>query len=176
MSQDPSILQIPGSNRNAVASAKHVSASDPKERIQLSIYARRNPHPPANLLAGVDKPTTALPGERHYLSDADFTTVYGASKEDLDAIASWAAENHLTVISQDVASKRTEVEGTIGDMGPSGISPIRCRTLRFPRRRRAIGAKPCIQCMACTPATTGRSRPGPCWMRSWDRICWDTWG
>jgi kumamolisin len=64
----------------------------------------------------VDKLTTALPGERHYLSDADFTALYGASKEDLATIASWAAENHLTVVSQDAASKRTVVEGTIGDI------------------------------------------------------------
>jgi kumamolisin len=116
MSQDPSILPIPGSQRNAVANAKHVGASDPNEKIQVSIYARRNPHPPANLLAGVDKLTTALPGERHYLSDADFTALYGASNEDLAAIASWAKENHLTVISQDAASKRTVIEGTIGDV------------------------------------------------------------
>lgn len=116
MSQDPTILPIAGSQRDAVANAKHVSASDPNQKIQISIYARRNPHPPAGLQANVDQLSTALPKERHYLSDADFTMLYGASKEDLATIAGWAKENHLTVLSQDAASKRTLVEGTIGDI------------------------------------------------------------
>ena len=108
------MLPIPGSQRNAIPNAKHLSASDPNQVIQLSIYARRNPHPPAGLQTDVDKLSTALPRDRHYLSDADFTALYGASKADLDTIASWATENHLKVLSQDAASKRTVVEGTVG--------------------------------------------------------------
>jgi kumamolisin len=114
---DQTMLPIAGSQRNAVTNAKYIGPSDPNEKIQVSIYARRNPHPPADVQADIGKLSSELPGERHYLNDADFTALYGASKEDLEAIAAWAAENHLRVVSQDAASKRTVVEGTIGEIG-----------------------------------------------------------
>jgi kumamolisin len=116
MSNDQTMLPIPGSHRNAVANAKFLGHSDPNQTIRLSIYARRNPHPPANLHVDLDKLSSELPRDRHYLNDTDFTALYGASKEDLATIAAWARENHLKVLKQDAATKRTEVEGTVGDI------------------------------------------------------------
>ena len=116
MNNDQTPLPIPGSNRNAIPNAKLIQPSDPNKKIQVSIYARRNPHPPANLMANVEKLSTELPGKRHYLSDTEFNEIYGASKDDLKAIADWAKENKLSVLEQDPATKRTLVEGTIGDI------------------------------------------------------------
>ena len=107
---------IPGSNRNEVPDARLLKGSDPDQRIKISLYARRNPHPSVQLLSEVQKLMTELPGKRRYLNDAEFNEIYGADQTDLDKIASWAQNNKLTVLEKNLAQRRVQVEGAIGDV------------------------------------------------------------
>jgi kumamolisin len=57
-----------------------------------------------------------LPAQRHYLSDEEFNSAFGANRDDLDKIAAWAKVSNLKVVDSSVASRRVLVEGTIGDI------------------------------------------------------------
>src|SRR4029077_10769652 len=81
-----------------------------------SIYARTNPHPPANLVAAAEKLSSELPGDRHYLTDEEFSQVYGADPDDLNKIESWAKKNKLVVLDTSIPKKLVHVEGTIHDI------------------------------------------------------------
>ncbi len=111
------MIAIPGSNRPAVPQAKLIKKSDPGSRIKVSIYARQNPAAPGKNLSPLDELSSKLPAERHYLSDEEFNSTFGADPEDLDKIAAWAKASRLKVLDRSVAKRRVLVEGTIGDIG-----------------------------------------------------------
>lgn len=110
------VIGIPGSNRPAVPQAKLIKKSDPGSRIKVSIYARQNPAAPGENLSPLDELGSKLPAERHYLSDEEFNSTFGADPEDLDKIAAWAKASKLKVLDRSVAKRRVLVEGTIGDI------------------------------------------------------------
>jgi len=107
---------LPGSTRHAVPQAKLLKKSDPKSRIQVSIYARPNPTPPGKSPSPLDDLNDKLPAQRNYLSDAEFNSTFGANPEDLAKIAAWAKASNLKVVSEDVPSRRILVDGTIADV------------------------------------------------------------
>lgn len=109
-------LPINGSNRFEISDAKLIGQSDPAQMVKVSIYARRNPNPSAEVVSKIEKLSTELPGKRTYLSDDEFNNVYGADPGDLNKIESWAKQNNLSVLEKDVSQKRVTVEGTIKDI------------------------------------------------------------
>ena len=109
-------IAIKGSTRPSVPDAKRIGAADPDQKIKVSIYARRNPNPPAAVMARLEGLGTQLPKDRKYLSNEEFDQVFGADPKELDAIAAWAKQNNLTVTEQNVSQKRVSVEGTIKDI------------------------------------------------------------
>lgn len=110
------MIALPGSNRPVVPQAKLLRKSDPASRIKVSIYARRNPAAPGKSLSPLDELNSKLPSERHYLSEVEFNSIFGADPADLDKIAAWAEANKLQVLDRSVAKRRVLVEGTIGDI------------------------------------------------------------
>ena len=110
------MIAITGSARRAVPEAKLIKKSDQTARIEVSIYARQNPAAPAKNPLTPDAMNNTLPGQRHYLTDEEFNSTFGADPADLDKIAAWAQTNKLKVLDRSVPKRRVLVEGTIGDI------------------------------------------------------------
>src|SRR6202007_2332132 len=87
------MIAITGSARRAVPEAKLIKKSDQTARIEVSIYARQNPAAPAKNPLTPDAMNNTLPGQRHYLTDEEFNSTFGADPADLDKIAAWAPPN-----------------------------------------------------------------------------------
>src|SRR5215472_15259660 len=96
------MIAIPGSNRPVVPQAKLIKKSDPGSQIKVSIYARQNPATPGKDLSPLDELNSKLPAERHYLSDDEFNSAFGADPADLEKIAAWAQANKLKVLDRSV--------------------------------------------------------------------------
>ena len=60
-------------------------------------------------------PDMTRPG-RCYLSGREFATIYGASQEDLTAIAAFAAANGLEVVESSIARRTVVLKGTVAQM------------------------------------------------------------
>ncbi|MGO9110089.1 MAG: protease pro-enzyme activation domain-containing protein, partial [Thermoguttaceae bacterium] len=90
-------------------------ASNPNQRIKLSIYARRNPSRQARALPSVGEINAALPGKRRYLTDAEFNEVYGADPADLKNIEAWAKVSSLKLLESSVPKRRVLLEGTVNE-------------------------------------------------------------
>ena len=110
------LVAIPGSNRPPVPLAKRVGPADPKQRIRVSVYARQNPHSPADMTAAIRQLDHELPAKRRYLNNEQFNAVYGADPHELAEISDWAAANKLKVLDQSVPMRRVLVEGAIADV------------------------------------------------------------
>jgi kumamolisin len=110
------MLAIPGSTRSAVPQAKLVKKCNPATQIKVSIYARQNPTAPGADPASLEAMNLQLPGERHYLSDAEFNSTFGADPADLDKIAAWAKKCGLQVLDSSVAKRRVLVQGKIANI------------------------------------------------------------
>jgi len=95
--------------------AKMLSSSDPNETISVTLYARRNPHPPGEVKAVHERLAGELPGERRYLNRTEFNQLFGASPKDMEKIKSWAKANALRVVGEDISKRQVCVEGKIGD-------------------------------------------------------------
>jgi kumamolisin len=106
------MCSIYGSFRAPVPGVKTLRDADPKSRIKVSIYARRNPKP-HKAMTSVSVLSQELPSKRHYLSNAEFDAIYGADPGDLEQIKSWAEKSDLKVLDSSVSKRRVRVEGTI---------------------------------------------------------------
>src|SRR5208282_3511944 len=109
-------IPIPGSSRSAVPQAKLIGKSDYKAQIKVSIYARQKPAVANGTGPKLDELNSKLPGQRHYLSGADFNSSFGADPADLASIAAWAKANKMKVLDSSVPKRRVLVQGTIGDV------------------------------------------------------------
>jgi kumamolisin len=105
---------LPGSTRKRVPSAKLISKSDSNQKITVSLYVRRNPNPPADVLRKVAAFQKQLPGEREKITDAQFNSAYGADSADLKKVADWAATVDLKAADLSIAKRSLKLEGTIG--------------------------------------------------------------
>ena len=109
------LVPIPGSYRAAVSEAKRIGKANPKERIQVSIYARQNPRSLGTSEA-LNQAGLEAPNDRRYLSKEEFAATYGADPEDVEKIVAWAKEKNLKVIDSSAAKRRILVEGTVADI------------------------------------------------------------
>ena len=107
---------VSGSYRGAVQDANLISASDPHQKIIISIYVRRNPNAAGRMQATMGNLSAELPGKRKYLSAAEFSQSYGADPADLQKIKEWAGTHGMEVLKESVSQRRVEVEGTIEDI------------------------------------------------------------
>ena len=104
---------LPGSLRKAVPNARLVGKSDPKKEINVSVYVRKNPNPPAEAVLKAEKIAKQLPGQRDQLTNDEFNSIYGADQADLETVADWAKANSLQVLNQSVPKRRLLLHGTI---------------------------------------------------------------
>jgi hypothetical protein len=106
--------KLDGSERSPRYGAKLVGPADGNETLSVTIRVRRKAGAP--ILPDIDHWIKTPPGKRQYISREDFAASYGASKEDLDKVSSFATANHLTVKEVSDARRVVEVSGTVDQM------------------------------------------------------------
>jgi kumamolisin len=104
---------LPGSFRKAVPNVRLIGKADPTKEINVSIYVRKNPNPPAETVLKAEEIAKQLPGQRDQLTAEEFNAIYGADLRDLKAAADWAKANSLQVVDESVPKRRLLVRGTI---------------------------------------------------------------
>lgn len=119
MPSSPRMIPIDGSQRNEVPGAKLLRPSNPSQKIKVSIYLRSNPNAPADLAAKVQEQNLELPGQRAYMTGAEYNSMYGASPEDMAKVKAWVKRCKLAVVSESAAQRKIEVEGTVANISKS---------------------------------------------------------
>jgi kumamolisin len=107
------LIILPGSRRKAVPVARLIGKSDPNQQIAVSVYVRRNPDPPAEVVNKVARLARQLPGQREVITNEEFNTMYGADPADVKRVVDWAESAGLKAVDQSLAKRRIKVEGTI---------------------------------------------------------------
>lgn len=92
--------------------AQHAGPLDPVQHLQLALsLPLRNEPALDTLLAELYDPTS--PGFHHYLSADEFTTRFGPSQADYDAVLAWAGAHGLSVIATVPNRRIVDVDGTV---------------------------------------------------------------
>ncbi len=110
--------QLPGSGRKPPRNAKAIGASDPNERIELTIMLKRRATAPSEqeranaLLALGSRP----PRDRQYITRESFALERGADPLDIAKVERFAHEHHLTVVHSSVPERMVKVSGTLGTL------------------------------------------------------------
>ncbi len=105
-----SFLPLPGSTRTPPSSWHELPASDPEERIQVSVHVPRR--------AGAKLPSVeqlgSLPvSERRHLSREQLTAEYGADPAALEAVTQHAREHGITVVDACPSKRRVLLDGSL---------------------------------------------------------------
>jgi kumamolisin len=96
-------VELKASQRQAPPGAAEAGSPDPNEIAQVSVIVRRrNPLP--------------APGTGPVVSREKFAEIYGAHPGDIQKVASFAAEEGLTVVSSDVARRTVVLSGTLANL------------------------------------------------------------
>src|SRR6516225_5394132 len=92
---------LPGSSRKLVPGARVVGPNPPQEQIQVTIRVRSRASS-----GDLEKAVAALGAtplrQRTYLTPAQFTARYGANQKDMEKVARFARDHHLTVVRSDL--------------------------------------------------------------------------
>ena len=114
MTPNVSRIAIRGSKRTLPPNARRTRRSNLNEKITVSIFVRRNPEAAIQALAKAEAIHHTAIGDRVYLTSTEFESVYGASKDDLQAIEKFALKAKLKVVDSSVPKRRVLVEASIG--------------------------------------------------------------
>ena len=96
-------VSLQGSHRDPLPGARAIAPADPDEQVDITVVVRRKE--PVNGAA-------AAPGGR--MSRRELAQAHGANPADLDAVAAFAGEHGLQVLSRDEAGRRMVLSGTVG--------------------------------------------------------------
>jgi kumamolisin len=108
----PEYTPVHGSERKIVPGAEVIGPSDPAEVISVSIRLR--PRTDGGELAALaDAIGVQMPGARTYLSREEFAAKYGADPADMETVAEFAREHHLSVTRADQAQRVMVLSGTV---------------------------------------------------------------
>jgi len=105
---------LDASHRHARVGAKRTSAADPNEMLSVSVRIRRRSDAPT--LPDPASLAVTSHREKRYISREDFATHYGASQDDLDKIAAFAATNGLAVVESSIPRRTMVLKGTVAQM------------------------------------------------------------
>ncbi len=107
-------VPIPGSERSALPGARPVSATYPKERIEVTIYVRPRTGITnlKHLLAAEKLGAIPLPKRRH-MTHEEFAAFYGADPRDLGKVEQFAQGHGLTVTEVSVPKRSVVLAGTV---------------------------------------------------------------
>ena len=105
--------RVDGSERDLPPGAQKVGEVDASEQFDVSVMVRRKAGLNPAALAGTVE-DDSLDSRR--AARAAFADRYGASTEDLEAVARFADAHHLVVVTRDAARRTVVVRGTAADM------------------------------------------------------------
>jgi kumamolisin len=99
MTAKANYVVLPKSDRKPVRGARKMAASNPDERLEVSIRLRRTR-------------TTRSRPEGH-LSYEDLASHYGANSADMDKVIAFAHQHQLTVVESNAAKRTVKLAGTV---------------------------------------------------------------
>jgi kumamolisin len=109
MSSASHLVPLAGSERGPLPGARPTTASDPNERITVTIRVK----PAAALPAVSMRANGSLPSERKHLSRQEFEAAHGASRGDLAKIEAFAHDHGLGIVEVSPARRSVVLSGTI---------------------------------------------------------------
>lgn len=105
---------IVGSARPAMPGAKAMGASDPTERIEVTVLLRSRQTPVGRAMT--EDMGKSMPHERQYLTHEEFAAQRGASPDDFAAMDAFANSHNLTVVSSSLPRRTIRLAGTVKDL------------------------------------------------------------
>lgn len=102
-------VRLKGSNRSAVQGARRLAATDPAERMEVSVLVRRK------AAAAMRSRVVAMAGGDRtgaFLSREEFAQAHGAEASDLAAVRKFAVSHGLSVVQEHAARRTVMLSGT----------------------------------------------------------------
>jgi kumamolisin len=104
-------VDIPGSERTLDPGHERVGDADADKQIEVTVYLRRS-----ESLGWVDQEAARPPAERRTVSRAELAGEFGASKDDIAAVRSFASDFGLEVAGVDAGRRTVSLGGTVAQM------------------------------------------------------------
>jgi len=102
--------EVPGSDKAALPDASFAGDVPADERFQVTVRVRRQ-----TVLPSLETYAVQAPGQRRYMTRAEFADQHGASADDLAQVAAFAQTYNLTVDDSDAARRSVLLSGTAAD-------------------------------------------------------------
>lgn len=102
---------LPGSQRSLLHGSVQSGLPDPNERIKVTMLLRRPMS--GEISKKIDQNARLLPNDREHLTREGFRSKYGASKDDVGKIESFAKAHNLEIANIDLAQCKVVLLGTV---------------------------------------------------------------
>jgi kumamolisin len=109
MARGQNRVELKGSVRLALPGGRDIGPADPSEQIEVTLYLR-----PSRPEVSADEIGSEPLSKRRYLTREEFARSRGASPEAIGRVRAFAAQYGLGVASEDRASRRVTLTGTVG--------------------------------------------------------------
>jgi len=106
---------IPGSERQALEGARAIGPARPDERIEVTLRLRART-PAAQALSASALADDVHPGQRKYLTRAQYAAAHGADAADISAVTAFAKAHGLGVVESDEARRSVVLSGSTQSM------------------------------------------------------------
>jgi kumamolisin len=121
-------IALKGSERPVIPGARYIGATDPQERIEISIYLRPRTDVGTTLRA-------QKAGQRRHIRREEYTALHGSHPEDMAQVEAFAHAHGLQVVAKDPTRRLVILAGTIAAMSSAfgvelGRYELRGRTYR----------------------------------------------
>jgi kumamolisin len=103
------MVKLPGSVPAPLADARSLGPAPADERFEITVMLRRQPMAAP---AALDSRLAA----RRYLTREEHASAYGASEQDMDAVADFAQRNGLAVVERCAARRSVYLSGTVAQV------------------------------------------------------------
>ena len=103
------MVKLQGSVPATIADMQSLGPAPANERFEITVLVRRRAPIAAH-------PLDVMPGQRTYLTRAEFAAQHGASDADLDAVAAFAQKAGLVVVERRPAARSIVLSGTAGQV------------------------------------------------------------
>jgi len=93
--------------------AREVGPADPDQRLEVTVYVRKNPDPNAPKLPDPNVIGAELPHPGRHLSHDDFVAAYRANDDDMNRVAAFADEYGLQVVARSPERRSVVLAGSV---------------------------------------------------------------
>src|SRR5581483_1136382 len=104
---------VAGSHRRLAPGSRRIGDARGDEWLEVTVIVRPRSSVP---LPSVEELGRQRPRERRHLDRRRFVEAYGATGEDIEAVASFARAHHLDVVQSSAARRSVVLAGTVADM------------------------------------------------------------